>query len=69
MRALTTDNDDEIRFCQDMLRKSHHGTGYMHESFNKDDTGQFTRKWFAWANTLFGELVWKTFTEKKALLD
>jgi len=26
----------------------------MHESFHKDDVNKFTRKWFAWANTLFG---------------
>ncbi len=29
----------------------------MHESFNADDAGVFTRPWFAWANTLFGELI------------
>jgi meiotically up-regulated gene 157 (Mug157) protein len=29
----------------------------MHEAFDQDDPKQFTRVWFAWANTLFGELV------------
>jgi hypothetical protein len=29
----------------------------MHESFQKDDANQFSRPWFAWANTLFGELI------------
>jgi hypothetical protein len=33
------------------------GTGFMHESFNRDDPKKFTRAWFAWANTLFSELV------------
>jgi meiotically up-regulated gene 157 (Mug157) protein len=41
----------------------------MHEAFHKDDATQFTRKWFAWANTLFGELVWKVYRERKQLLD
>ena len=42
-----------------MLVSAHAGTGFMHESFHKDDATKFTRKWFAWANTLFGELVLK----------
>jgi meiotically up-regulated gene 157 (Mug157) protein len=29
----------------------------MHESYFKDDSAKFTRPWFAWANTLFGEMV------------
>jgi meiotically up-regulated gene 157 (Mug157) protein len=34
-------------------------TGFIHESFHKDDAGKYTRDWFAWANSLFGELVLK----------
>jgi meiotically up-regulated gene 157 (Mug157) protein len=40
----------------------------MHESFYKDDASKFTRKWFAWANTLFGELVLKLFRQYPAIL-
>ncbi|MBS1948419.1 MAG: glycoside hydrolase family 125 protein [Bacteroidetes bacterium] len=69
MRGLTSNDDKEIKFCLDMLQKNHAGTGFMHESFNKDDAFKFTRKWFAWANTLFGELVWDTYKKKKYLLD
>jgi len=68
MKALTSNNDIEIKNCIQMLQKTHGGTGFMHESFHKDDPKNFTRKWFAWANTLFGELLWKTFTEKPHLL-
>jgi meiotically up-regulated gene 157 (Mug157) protein len=57
MRALTSSDDDEINHCLQMLVRSNAGTGFMHESFYKDDVSKFTRKWFAWANTLFGELI------------
>jgi meiotically up-regulated gene 157 (Mug157) protein len=60
IRALTSDNEAEIATCLKMLKNTHAGTGFMHESFNKDNPADFTRKWFAWANTLFGELVIKT---------
>lgn len=56
-RAMTTDNDKEIRDAIKMLIATHAGTGFMHESFHKDDPTKFTRKWFAWANTLFGEML------------
>lgn len=57
MRAFTSDNEEEIAQCIQTLQRTHGGTGFMHESFHKDDPENFTRKWFAWANTLFGELV------------
>ena len=40
----------------------------MHESFNKDNPAKFTRAWFAWANTIFGEFLWKVYQEKPQLL-
>jgi len=57
MRGLTSTDENEIEKCLRMLKNSHAGTGFMHESFNKNDAANFTRKWFAWANTLFGELI------------
>ncbi|GAA4311692.1 glycoside hydrolase family 125 protein [Compostibacter hankyongensis] len=68
LRAITSDDDEEIRACLKMLRQSHAHTGFMHESFNKDDPGKFTRKWFAWANTLFGEMILKIYRERPHLL-
>ncbi len=68
IRGLTSNNDAEIKTCIDMLRKTHGDTGFMHESFHKDDPKNFTRKWFAWANTLFGEFLWKVYREKPSLL-
>ncbi len=69
MRGLTSTDDKEIKKCLEMLQKTHAGTGFMHESFHKDDAAKFTRKWFAWANTLFGELVWKVYKERPHLLN
>ena len=68
MRGLTSTSDTEIAACLQMLVKSHAGTGFMHESFHKDDATKFSRKWFAWANTLFGELVLKTYHTRPAIL-
>lgn len=68
MRGLTSNDDMEIKECIDMLKKSHGGTGFMHEAFYKDDATKFTRKWFAWANTLFGEFIIKISVERPHLL-
>lgn len=68
MRAFTSTDDQEIRNCVKTLKNTHGGTGFMHESFHKDDPKNFTRHWFAWTNTLFGELMWKLYQEKPHLL-
>ncbi len=68
MRALTSDDDLEIRSCLRTLRDTHAATGFMHEAFHADDPARFTRAWFAWANTLFGELVLKLRAERPQLL-
>ena len=69
MRGLTSSSDQEIKKCVEMLQKSHGGTGFMHEAFHKDDAKKFTRSWFAWANTIFGEFLWKVYKEKPQLLN
>lgn len=68
MRALTSTDDKEILYCLKMLKTTHASTGFMHESFNKDRPEQFTRKWFAWSNTLFGELIIQLYNEKPHIL-
>lgn len=64
MQGLTSQDDDEIRFCLDQLKRSHGGTGFMHEVVWKDDASLYRRSWFAWANSLFGEFVWKVAQEQ-----
>jgi meiotically up-regulated gene 157 (Mug157) protein len=68
IQGLTATDDREIRECLVTLQHTHAGTGFIHEAFNKDDPQKFTRSWFAWANTIFGELVWKTYNERPRLL-
>lgn len=57
MQALTSGSRKEILECLDMLAETHAGTGYMHESFDASEPEKYTRPWFAWANTLFAELL------------
>lgn len=57
IKAMTSCDDSEIKRCMESLVATDGGTGFMHETFHKDDAATFTRSWFAWANTLFGELV------------
>ncbi|MGV3617345.1 MAG: glycoside hydrolase family 125 protein [Fimbriimonas sp.] len=60
MYGLTSTSEDEVRQVLKTLKATHAGTGFMHESFHKDDPSRFSRPWFAWANTLFGEFVLHT---------
>lgn len=66
--ALTSTSDTEIRSAVLMLRAASANSGFVHESYNKDDPKQFTRAWFAWANTLFGELIGGLASRQPALL-
>ena len=68
MRAFTSADDAEIQDCIRQLMITDAGTGFMHESFHKDDASQFTREWFAWQNTLFGELILKIVNDGKVSL-
>lgn len=68
MQGLTSTNGEEIRECIKTLKNTHAGTGFMHETFHKDDPSDFTRSWFAWANTLFGEFLWETYKKDPSLL-
>jgi len=68
LRAKTSEDPAEIRYCLHMLKTTHAGTGFMHESFHKNNPNEYSRDWFAWANTLFGELIIKVYHEHPELL-
>jgi len=57
MQGLTSDDPEEIKEILNILAATDADTGYMHEGFNADDPSDFTRKWFAWSNSLFAEFV------------
>ena len=69
MKALTSDDKNEIAQCIKVLKVTHAGAGFIHESFNKNNPTDFTRPWFAWANTLFGELIIKVENDYPELLN
>lgn len=66
--ALTANDPAEIRRALAMLKSSAAGTGFMHESYDRNDAAKFTRPWFAWANTLFGELILRLAATRTELL-
>jgi meiotically up-regulated gene 157 (Mug157) protein len=68
MKAFTSNDDNEIKWCIETLMKTDAGTGFMHESFNKNNASDYTRPWFAWQNTLFGELILKIINDGKLSL-
>jgi uncharacterized protein len=63
IQALTSLDNSEKKKCIDIIKNTHAKTYFMHESINADNQFDYTRKWFAWANTLFGELLMNTWNE------
>ncbi len=68
MKAFTSQDDEEIKACVKMVLDTDADTGFIHESFHVDNPHNFTREWFAWQNTLFGELILKLVNEGKVEL-
>ena len=57
MRGLTSKDEKEIKDCVEQLQKTAESTGFMHESVNIDNAEDYTRSWFAWANSFFGLFI------------
>lgn len=57
MQGLTATERKEQEEVLKLLTSTTAETNYMHESFCADDPTQFTRPWFAWANSLFSEFL------------
>ena len=65
MKAFTSQSDDELTACLQTLIDTDADTGFIHESFHKNNPHNYTRPWFAWQNSLFGELILKLVDENK----
>ena len=61
VQAMTSADDGEAADILNALMNTHAGTGFMHESFHPDHPDKFTRAWFAWANSMLGELVFRLY--------
>ena len=59
VQAWTAVDEHEVSRLLQQLMVTSDPNSLMHESFNKDTLSSYTRPWFAWANTLFGDLVLK----------
>lgn len=57
MQGLTSIDADEQKQLLRMLETTDAGTGFMHESFDAENPKNYTREWFAWANSIFSELI------------
>ncbi|EEA29051.1 hypothetical protein TMatcc_002584 [Talaromyces marneffei ATCC 18224] len=67
IQAQTTDNDTEIMECINLVVNSSR-LGLIHESINVNNITDYTRSWFAWANSLFSQTILKLAEEKPYLI-
>jgi hypothetical protein len=63
MQGLTSTSTEEKLEVIAMLEATDADTGFMHEGFHADDPAQFTRKWFAWSNSLFSQFIYRSMNE------
>lgn len=66
MQALTSNNKEEIAKCLELVLNSDAGKCLMHEGVNCCDQNEYSREWFAWANSLFAYFI---ITKKDCLKD
>lgn len=63
VQGLTADSFEEKREILEVLKNTTAETYHMHESFCPDRPEEYTRSWFAWADSMFcllaKEVLWK----------
>ncbi|KAI1291322.1 glycoside hydrolase family 125 protein [Xylaria venustula] len=68
MRAMTSDDEDEIINSIWEVLQSTDAYGLIHESVNSFDASQWTRSWFGWGNAVFGQMLMELAERKPELL-
>ncbi|KAH8594479.1 hypothetical protein B0O99DRAFT_545542 [Bisporella sp. PMI_857] len=56
LQAMTSDDDEEIMECVNLVLKAS-PLGLVHESINVNRINDYTRSWFAWANSVFAQTI------------
>ncbi|KAF2121548.1 hypothetical protein BDV96DRAFT_484028 [Lophiotrema nucula] len=67
VQAMTSESDDEIEKCLGLV-KNVTKNGLVHESVNVDYASDYTRPWFAWANSVFAQTILDLAKRKPHLL-
>lgn len=63
-----TERDKEIKGRLSLILNSTSGLGLIHESVNMYNTSDYTRPWFAWANSYFAEMILDLAERKPGLI-
>ena len=68
VQAQTTDNDEEIVNAIEIVLAVSAELGLIHESVQVDHAKDYTRPWFAWANSVFAQTILDLAERKPDLL-
>lgn len=63
-----TDDDQEILTSLYLIANNTSGLGLIHESQSIYDESDYTRSWFAWANSFFAEMILDLASRKPSLI-
>jgi len=63
-----TDDDNEILESLYLIANNTDGLGLIHESVNIHNGSDYTRSWFAWANSYFAEMILDLADRKPGLI-
>jgi meiotically up-regulated gene 157 (Mug157) protein len=63
-----TEDDEEIRERLALILENTSGLGLIHESVGIYNSTDYTRPWFAWANSYFAEMILDLAERKPGLI-